>query len=131
MGALSCHCLLRGGIAFGSHLEATHEGHFFMLSEPLVIAAGLEKEVKMPAVVLHDSAVPIFDYRAMLSVPALHRSILYFEGRWIISPFGIMWFRSAVEHVREMLTEYPEHREKFEWFLRLCDAVGTNQPLIP
>ena len=77
-GALAYDCLLRGGIAFGKHIELVHKNNYYVLSEPLVHAAMLEKQIKAPCIAFHPSAIPQFDYEELLSASPFMRLILYF-----------------------------------------------------
>jgi hypothetical protein len=130
-GALLCDCLLRGGVAHGKHTETTSEGNLFVVSEPLVHAARMEKEVKYPCVALH-SSIPLPESMERLrQVPPLMRHILFYNERWIINPFGIMWGRSAADRVRRMKEKNPEYTDKYDWFLGLYEAVFSGAPLIP
>jgi hypothetical protein len=124
-------CLLRGGIAFGKHVEAGKLSDLHIVSEPLVWAAHLEREVHHPCVALHESAVPEVDPRELLAADVFLRPILYFEGRWIVNPFNIMWGTSAVTRVTQLWEQYPEHAEKYKWFLRLYEAVRNRDALVP
>lgn len=130
--ALSHDCLLRGGIAFGRHVELGAPGELTVLSEPLVHAAHLEKTVGVPCVAIHSSALPPnLRTQELAQVPVLYRSLLFFEGRWIVNPFNLMWYTSAGTRARLLRDQFPEHREKYQWFIGLHDAVGRGAKLVP
>jgi hypothetical protein len=129
-GAFANDCLLRGGIALGKHVEDATRGNLFVVSEPLLAAARLEKAIGVPAVGFDDSILPPPGSWGPLAQSNLQRSVLYFEGRWVVNPFNIMWYRSAGDRVRQMLDRFPEQKEKFQWFLRLHEAAW-KQHLVP
>lgn len=117
--------LVRGGIAHGNHAEGEKSGIKFIVSAALSKAAQLEKTIKHPCVAIH----------AEIEIPDdawfnESRILMYFEGIRLVSPFNIGWFKSAGNRAAALLKKYPEHAEKYEWFLRLFDAVKTDR-LIP
>jgi hypothetical protein len=109
----------------------TCQGNLFVVSEPLIHAARVEKTVKYPCVALHSSVNLPIDPKLLLQAPPLLRSILYYQGQWVVNPFNIMWGTSAADRVKKMKEEYPEHTDKFDWFLGLYEAVFTGASLIP
>ena len=124
-------CLLRGGIARGKHVETGSQEQLYIVSEALVRAAELEKGAKNPCVVLDprlDSQIPA---AALKTIPPFQRLILYFEGCWIVNPFSIMWKTSAATRVTQLKEQYPEYADKYDWFLRLYEAVSFGAPLVP
>jgi hypothetical protein len=129
--ALVNDCLLRGGIAFGKHAERAQDSQLHVVSVPLVLAAGIEKTIRVPAVGIHETAMPRFDYRELLQIPVLQRPVLFFRDLWIVNPFNLMWGASAATRVQQLREEHPEHRAKFEWLLDLYEAVTSGASLIP
>jgi hypothetical protein len=122
--------MLRGGVASGLHTEANSGQDTYVVSEPLTRAVALEKTVSNPCVALDDSiAVP--DRWWPLDFPNVHRPILWFDGRRIVNPFHRYWYRSGQIRAFELRERSPSHSSKYDWFLRLYDAVGSNEPLIP
>jgi hypothetical protein len=130
-GALLADCLLRGGIAYGQHLEITREADVYVVSEPLVHASRQEKEVKRPCVALHSTVTPTTQEAGVLSTPNLHRLVLFYDNRWIVNPFTIAWGRSAAHHARCLRDEHPAFASQYTWFLQLYDAVFSPQPFLP
>jgi hypothetical protein len=119
------NCLFRGAIAYGDHAEGEKAGTRFIISAGISKAAALEKKIKWPCVALHpDLEIPDEAWADQ------YRHLLYFDGLRIVNPFNIMWYQSAGNRVRQMAKEHPEHMEKYEWFLRLFEAVATER-LIP
>ncbi len=124
-------CLLRGGIASGKHVETGSQEQLYIVSEALVRAAELERKANNPCVVLDsrlDSQIPS---AALRTIPPFQRPILYFEGCWIVNPFSIMWGTSAATRVCQLKEQYPEYADKYDWFLRLYEAVSSGAPLVP
>lgn len=130
MITMGLSCMLRGGVASGLHTEANSGQDTYVVSEPLTRAVALEKTVSNPCVALDDSiAVP--DRWWPLDFPNVHRPILWFDGRRIVNPFHRYWYRSGQIRAFELRERSPSHSSKYDWFLRLYDAVGSNEPLIP
>ncbi|TMQ57071.1 MAG: hypothetical protein E6K76_11605 [Candidatus Eisenbacteria bacterium] len=124
-------CLLRGGIAFGRHAELGQLPESRIVSEPLIVAARLEKTIRHPCVAIDSSALPEVDCKELLAADVFLRPLLFYEGRWIVKPFNIMWGFSAATRVTQLREKYPEHTPKYDWFLRLYEAVKSRQPLVP
>jgi hypothetical protein len=124
--------LLRGGISYGRYWEDKENGNLFVVSDALVKAVSLEKTVKVPAVVISEEIslgieawVPRFEHGAT-NTPLLH-----FQGRSLVNPFNPYWFNSAIIRAKRLLEAHPTHREKYEWFLSLADAVARDELLVP
>jgi hypothetical protein len=52
--------LIQGGIAYGKHWEETEKGNLFVVSEALVKAVNIEKDVKLPVIKLSLEIVRVF-----------------------------------------------------------------------
>jgi len=124
-------CLLRGGIARGKHIEFSDQAQLYVVSEPLVRAAELEKEVKKPCIVLDSAALPPIPLDKLKEIPPILRQLLFFEGIWIVNPFNVMWGTSAEMRVTQLKERYPQYSDKYDWFLRLYNAVKSGAPLVP
>jgi hypothetical protein len=99
--ALYADFLIRGGIAFGHHAEWQEDNNLFVVSEPLVHAVEVEKTVGHPCIALHSSVtVPPEAWRFKAS--SFERPLLFFEGRWIVNPFSLIWGTSAAHRVEMM-----------------------------
>lgn len=129
--ALTKDCLVRGGVAFGPHAELEGPGSLFVLSQPLVWAAELEKTVRSPCIAIHSSALPVLETDELLRLPIHRRPLLYYDRKWIVNPFNIFWGTSAGTRVSQLRALHPEHREKYDWFLGLYNAVAAGDTLIP
>jgi hypothetical protein len=117
--------LVRGGIAHGNYTEGEKAGIKFIVSPALSKAAHLEKTIKHPCVAIHpDIEIPD---EVWLSNS---RIVMYFDGIRLVSPFNIGWYKSAGNRAAALLNEYPEHANKYKWFLRLFEAAKTDR-LIP
>ena len=64
-GALANDCLLRGGIAFGKHVELADQGNLYVLSKPLVAAARIEESVTYPCISLDPELINAFPRRTI------------------------------------------------------------------
>jgi hypothetical protein len=119
------NCLVRGAIAYGEHAEGEKAGTRFIISAGISKAVALEKKIKWPCVALHpDLEIPDEAWGDQ------GRHLLYFDGLRIVNPFNIVWYRTAGTRVMRMINEHPEHRDKYDWFLRLHEA-HAKQRLIP
>jgi hypothetical protein len=121
--------LVRGGIAYGPHVEVERGGTALMVSSALTRAVQLEKTVKKPCIVLADDIELPEEIWFLKRPPA--PIVHYFDGLRIVSPFGLVWFRSAGLRARLLLEKYPEHADKYQWFLRLYNAVNSRELLMP
>jgi hypothetical protein len=74
-------------------------------------------------------AVPAFAYPRR-GQSNFQRPLLFFDDLWIVNPFGIMWGYSAMTRV-QLAERFPEHNEKYGWFLSLYEAVRDGHPLVP
>ncbi len=120
--------LVRGGVAFGRHIEAHNDGNLYLVSEALTKAVQVEKSVGHPCVAFHDSVrIP----PEFWLLPALLRSALYFDGHTIVNPFNIFWGSTASQRLAYLADLYPEHRDKFEWLLELYSKLRSGDPLSP
>ncbi len=130
MITMGLSCMLRGGVASGLHVSVSAGRDTYVVSEPLTRAAALEKAVGDPCVAL-DDCVDVPEHWWPVDFPNIHRPILWFEGRRIVNPFHRYWYRSGQIRAEELRAQYPSHSEKYDWFLRLYDAVGSSKPLVP
>lgn len=129
--ALFSNCLLRGGIATGKHVERAKDGDLFVVSEALVHAAELERTVKHPCVAVHTNAEPFIFPARTFTNSNFERLLLYYDNRWIVNPFGVMWGTSAATRVELLKDAHPEFADKYDWFLGLYEAVRTGRRLLP
>ncbi|MCF9021681.1 MULTISPECIES: hypothetical protein [Pseudomonas syringae group] len=129
---LTQNWLIRGGIAYGKYWEDRTNGNLFVVSDALVKAVRLESTVKVPAVVLSPEVeVPLSMWAARLSHGPYMAPLLHHDGFNLVNPFNIAWFMSAKNRVQQLKVRFPQHSDKYDWFLSLADQVGANEPLIP
>jgi hypothetical protein len=128
--ALWADCLVRGGIAYGKHSERTDLLHTYVVSEPLVHAVRLEKEIRRPCVAFH-SSVSIPDGAWKFNCDSFLRPILYYDGVWMVNPFNMFWGTSAAARVNAMKERHPQHSDKYDWFLGLHKRVTSGGVLWP
>jgi hypothetical protein len=114
----------------GRHVSSSSDQDTYVVSEPLTRAAALEKVVRNPCVAIHE-AIEIPDQWWPVNFPNVYRPILWFEGQQIVNPFHRYWYKSGKIIAEELSSLYPDHRSKYDWFIRLHDAVGREDPLIP
>jgi hypothetical protein len=130
--ALMHDLMLRGAIAKGRHWERHQGNHMLVASDALVRAVKLERSVGVPAVeVADDVEIPdeLWLYRFQNGV--LATPILHFRDRNIVNPFNRWWFMSASTRASQLMTESPQHRDKYLWFLSLHQSVNDGKELIP
>ena len=131
MSALRNGHLVRGGISFGKHFEASNSSNLYVVSDPLVKAVSIEKNIKYPYVQIDPEVVISEEHWGPPEMPNIYRPLIWYEGQAIINPCNQLWGTSARARVEEMLAEKPQYAEKYEWFLKLHDAVFGPNPLIP
>jgi hypothetical protein len=130
MATLSDDLLIRGGIAFGKHIDNFDEGNLYILSEALTEAVYIEKQINFPCVVFSKS-IEIPEFIWNLKCNNINRPVLHFDGVNLVNPFNLGWGQSAEHRVLQLLEKYPEYHIKYEWFLSLYKAVFSKKPLIP
>jgi hypothetical protein len=130
--ALSRDLMIRGGIAKGRYWEQRRDAHLLVVSDALVRAVKLEREVRVPAVVLADDIeIPDAYWQQRFVHGPIYTALLHFRDRNIVNPFNPLWFTSAGVRARNLMEESPVHKDKYLWFLALHQAVASDQPLIP
>jgi hypothetical protein len=130
MQTLFWDCLIRGGIAHGRHIEVSRPPNLLVASEALIRAVAIEKTIRFPCVAIHPEIVIPDDWWPA-NVRNLDRGILYFGGKIVVNPCNLMWGQSAGTRVAQMLQDSPQHRDKYEWFLELHQAIFSPVPMIP
>ena len=124
--------LIRGGIAYGRYWEESHNGNIFVVSDALVRAVQIEKTIQVPAVALPDEiALGIEAWVPRFQHGIFKAPLLFYQGHSIVNPFGQYWFKSATINVADLLEKHPMHKDKYEWFLALADAVARDELLVP
>jgi hypothetical protein len=127
---LFCDCLVRGGIGYGDHLEVMDGKNYFVISQALVHAVQIEKTIKRPCVAFHDSVkIPSKYWNA--EIPPVVRGVVHFDGISLVSPLTFFWGTSAITRAYGLAEDYPEHKDKYEWFIKLCEAILNGNPLVP
>ena len=124
--------LIRGGIAHGKYWEDRSNGNLFVVSDALVRAVRLESTVKVPGVVLSPEVeVPLSAWITRFRDGPFSAPLLHFSGLNIVNPFNPYWFASARMRVCQLLELFPQHSDKYEWFLKLSEHVEAHEPLVP
>lgn len=124
--------LIRGGIAYGKYWEDRSNGNLFVVSDALVRAVRLEATVKIPGVVVSPEVeISLGTWFTRFRDGPYAAPLLHFEGLNLVNPFNIYWFRSAKNRVQQLKDQFPQHSDKYDWFLKLADQVEANEPLVP
>jgi hypothetical protein len=130
--ALRLDWLIRGGISYGRYWEEKEDGNLFVVSDALVRAVAIEKSIKVPAVgISEEISLGIEAWVPRFLHGVCKAPLLFFDGRAIVNPFNKYWFRSAVIRAMDLLEAHPKHKEKYEWFLSLAEAVARDDVLVP
>lgn len=130
--ALTEDWLIRGGIAYGRYWEETENGNLFVVSDALISAVAIEKSIKVPGIAVSEEiSLDIEAWIPRFSDGLFESLLLHFQGLTIVNPFNKYWFQSAIVRVSQLLERHPEHKEKYDWFLSLADAVAQNELLVP
>lgn len=120
--------LARGGVGFGRHVEVYNGSNCYVISQALVHAVAIEKTIKRPCVALHDSvAIPEKCWKT--EDPPITRAILHFDGISLVCPLNVFWGRSAISLTKSLSEQFPDYREKYDWFLSLCEAIMRGDSL--
>lgn len=122
--------LIRGGIAAGQHVEGSSNENLFIVSEPLIKAVKLEKRIAKPCIVI-DSTVDIPDEWWLYTNDPFQRPILFYDNIRLINPFNVAWGYSARHRVKLMGDKYPQHKDKYDWFIQLYEEVKAGSRLVP
>ena len=58
-------------------------------------------------------------------------TVIRFQGMNIVSPVNLFWGASALDRAQHLRAENPEHADKYDWFIALCEAILRGDPLVP
>jgi len=124
--------LIRGGIAYGRYWERRDKGNLFVVSDALVRAVKLESTIKIPGVGFSPEVeIPLGAWLPHFTNQIFTSPVLYFEGQTVVNPFNMYWFASSKNRVQQMAARFPEHSEKYNWFLQLATAVERGDVMVP
>lgn len=129
--ALFENTLVRGGIAYGVHVEARRGQNLYVVSPALVQAVRLERTISHPCVVL-DPAIEV--PRSLYPRAGMHpfdRLLFFYDDCWVVSPFTRYFGETAMTRVAMMMNDHPQHKAKYEWFCGLYNAVTAGERLVP
>ncbi|KQZ96145.1 hypothetical protein [Achromobacter sp. Root565] len=134
--ALNRNLVVRGGISYGRFWSKSHARGLMVVSEALVRAVQMEKEIGHPAVVFDETIAfpdPFWAEHLADREHTVSRPVIHFDGLNMINPFNTFWFRTARTRVLGRLEEAtrPQHRAKYEWFLSLWTAMNEFEPMTP
>jgi len=124
--------MVRGAVTRGRYWVERKGNHMLVASDALARAVKLERSVGIPAVVIADDIeISDKDWFCRFKNGLLQMAILHFRDRNIVNPFNFMWYRSAADRARKLMTASPAHKDKYLWFLALHEAVENDQALVP
>jgi hypothetical protein len=124
--------LIRGAIAFGKYWEDRSGGNLCVVSDALVRAVRMEGRVKHPGVFLSpEIEMPLAAGLARFRDGVFNAPLLHFEGQSLVNPFNPYWFASAITRISQLREKFPQHEEKYAWFLNLAHQVKNDEPLVP
>jgi hypothetical protein len=130
--ALSSDWLIRGGIAYGKHWECKEDGNLFVVSEALTRAAKIGSTIRHPAIVISPEVeLTLAHWVTRFAHDVFTTPLLHFRGLNIVNPFNPFWFASTQMRICRLMSNFPQHTEKYQWFLDLFDEVQRNQLLVP
>lgn len=135
--ALASDFMIRGAITKGRYYEKHTNNDLIVVSDALVRAVKLEKQVSVPAVMIADDVeIPDeFWYKQFIPYPDGNAiavtSLLHFRERNIVNPFNRYWLLSAGARATRLMEKYPLHKDKYLWFLALHQAVTEQHQLVP
>jgi hypothetical protein len=124
--------IVRGGVAYGKHWKEADESNLFIVSEALVKAVDIEKYVEHPVIALSEEISLGLEYwhlgfqHTVFDLPIIH-----WDKRNIINPFNNYWFASAVINLRRIKESNPLHKNKYDYLLKLVEAIDSNECFIP
>jgi hypothetical protein len=129
---LTHNWLIRGSIAYGKHWERKEDGNLFVVSDALTRAVKIESTLKHPAVAISPEVELTFQHWTLRFAHGVHSTpLLHFRGLNIVNPFNPYWFASTQVRVSQLMTDFPQHTDKYQWFLDLFSAVERDELLIP
>jgi len=129
--ALAHNFMIRGAIAKGRYWEQRMGNDLLVASDALVRAVKLEKSVGVPAIVIADDIeIPDAYWLARFQHGPYVTALLHFRDRNIVNPFNLMWGVSAATRASILVSENPQHKDKYLWFIALHDAVASGQELL-
>lgn len=135
--ALASDFMIRGSITKGRYWEMRTNSALVVISDALVRAVQLEKQVSIPAVVIADD-VEIPEelwYTQFAPDPSgagtIVTSLLHFRDRNIVNPFNRYWLLSAGARANRLMQKYPKYKDKYLWFIALHQAVTNRHQLVP
>ena len=130
MVTLKSGLLVRGGIAKGKHIESLQSSRLHMVSEALVKAVKLEKEIKFPCLGIHPD-IEIPDEWWTKHNDNIKRSILYFGGLRIVNPCIIPLWKTPIIKMFNNPQDHQKHQDKYQWFSELLQAISSPVQMIP
>jgi hypothetical protein len=124
------HCLIRGGIGYGKHVDVTDGENRYVVSQAVVNAVHVEKTVRWPCVAI-DQRIAINPKHWFPRSQPIRRSVVHYQGMNLVCPLNFWWGSTAIDRVEQMKEMFPRHSEKFDWFLLFAEQILTGAELVP
>lgn len=124
------HCLIRGGIGYGKHIDVKDGDNGYVVSQALVNAVHVEKTVRWPCVAIHHD-IRIDPKFWFPRNRAISRSVVRYEGLNLVCPLNLFWGSTAIDRVEQMKEQFPEHSKKYDWFLSFAEQILIGAELVP
>jgi hypothetical protein len=124
------HCLVRGGIGYGRHVDVQDGDNRYLVSQALVNAFLVEKTVRWPCVAL-DRSIAIAPKHWCPRTEPIRRSVVHYQGLNLVCPLNLFWGSTALDRVERMKERNPEHSDKFDWFLMFAEQILMGTELVP
>jgi len=128
--ALFEHCLVRGGIGYGRHVDVRDGDNRYVVSQALVNAVLVEKTIRWPCVAI-DRAIEIAPKHWCPRTEPIRRSVVHYQGLNLVCPLNLFWGSTAINRVERMKERFPEHSDKFDWLLVFAEQILMGAELIP
>lgn len=124
--------LIRGGIAYGKHWKESDENNLLIVSEALVKAVDIEKNINYPIVAISEDINIDHNYwLPLLRCQFGEWPIIYIDQRNIVNPMCKYWFKSAIGQLNRLKNKHPQHSVKYDYLLKIFDDMNLRKPIFP
>lgn len=124
------HCLVRGGVGYGRHVDVQDGNNRYVVSQALANAVIVEKTVRWPCVAI-DQSIEIEPRHWSPRNEPIRRSVVHYQGLNLVCPLNLFWGSTAVDRVEHMKESHPDHSDKFDWFLAFAEQILVGAELVP
>ncbi len=124
--------LVRGGIAHGKHWKESDANNLYIVSEALVKAVSIEKKIKHPIIAIDSDILLDLKYWIYaFNYSVFDLPIIHYNEQNIIMPFNNYWFKSAEIIVKDLKHQFPDHKFKYDYLLKLIESIKNGDVFIP